>query len=284
MRRRALVVRLTEGSAARFDWLNGDIRTLRETYARVRAKPVPPDALSLRIGNINVLRFAGQSSGGAVVYFHGGGFIVGSPVTHADIAARLARHSALPVYSIDYRLAPDHKAPAPVEDGIAVVRHLVESGVERLAICGDSAGGAIALATEGGLPDSLRKHVIGVASFYGAHGLFDTASILASGSRADGTDRECVARYFELAGRDAYSIETLAKPSPVPVYLIAAEEDALRDDTLALATAMQAKGRAVVIDRVPDVDHGFLHGGGENAEAEGAIARFAAWLSGMIGT
>lgn len=271
------MVRLTD--AIVFDWLNGDVRTLRDEYARVRAKPVPPDALSLRIGAVNVLRFAGHgASNAAVVYFHGGGFIVGSPVTHADIAARLAHHTEMPVYSVDYRLAPDHKAPAPMEDGIAVVRHLIESGVERLAICGDSAGGAIALATEVRLTDDLRQHILGVGSFYGAHGNLDTGSLLTRGSRGDGTDRDCVARYFELAGREAYAIATLAKASPVPVYLMAAEDDALRDDTLMLARAMEGQGRTVAVDRVSGVDHGFLHGGEENAEAEAAFARFAARL------
>lgn len=274
------MVRLTEQSAAHLDWLNGDIRTLREDYERVRAKPVPPDALTLRIGRLNVLRFSGRSADkGAIVYFHGGGFIVGSPVTHADIAVRLAHHTGLPVYSVDYRLAPDHKAPAPIDDGIAAVRHLVENGARRLVLCGDSAGGAIALAVEAGLPDDLRESVAVVASFYGAHGLLDTASILARGRRADGTDAACVARYFELAGRDAYAIGALARPSPVPVYLIAAEDDALCDDTVMLARAMEGQGRMVVVDRVSGVDHGFLHGGKENAAAEAALARFAAWLS-----
>ena len=160
-----------------------------------------------------------------------------------------------------------------------MIRHLVESGGRQLMLCGDSAGGAIALATEAGLPDDLRKHVTGVASFYGAHGLLDTASILARGSRADGTDADCVDRYFELAGREAYAIGTLARPSPVSVYLIAAEDDALRDDTLMLARAMEGQGRAVIVDRVSGVDHGFLHGGEESAAADAAIARLAAWLA-----
>lgn len=273
------MVRLTDTSATVFDWLNGDVRTLREDYARVRAKPVPPDALSLRIGDINVLRFPGHGAENATIaYFHGGGFIVGSPVTHADVAARLARHTGLAVYSVDYRLAPDNQAPAPADDGILVIRHLLEIGIERLVICGDSAGGAIALATEARLPDELRSHVAAVASFYGAHGQLDTGSILEKGCRADGTDRACVNRYFELAGRDAYSVATLARPSPVPVYLVAVEEDPLRDDTLIFASALRSKGRAVTLDRVAGADHGFLHGGLENAVAERAMERFSHWL------
>lgn len=277
------MVRLTDTSANVFDWLNGDVRTLRRAYERVRAKPVPPDATWHEMAGVRVLVFpCGGMTNAAIVYFHGGGFIVGSPITHADIAARLAHHTGLAVHSVDYRLAPDHQAPAPSEDGIAVILHLLETGIERLVICGDSAGGAIALATEARLPDDLRKSVAGVASFYGAHGLLDTASIIEKGSRADGTDRACIDRYFELAGREAYTVETLAKPSPVPVYLMAAEDDPLRDDILILAEAMQARGRAVTVDRVLGADHGFLHGGEKNAVAELAIVRFAVRLVGML--
>jgi acetyl esterase/lipase len=274
------VVHLTDASDVAFDWLNGDVGTLRRDYARVRAKPVPPDAAWIRAGQVDVLRFPGH--GGerrAIVYFHGGGFIVGSPATHADVAVRLARHTRLPVYSVDYRLAPEHRAPAPALDGIAVIGHLVATGVEELIICGDSAGGAVALATEASLPDNLRRHVICIASFYGAHGLLDTPSIRSRGNLADGTDARSVARYFRLAGEEAYSIETLAKPSPVPVYLVAAEEDALRDDSLILARALEGQGRQVVLDRVHGADHGFLHGDETNHLAERAMDRFAKWLA-----
>lgn len=144
-----------------------------------------------------------------------------------------------------------------------------------MVICGDSAGGAIALATEASLPDHLRRHVVCVASFYGAHGLTDTASIRERGNRADGTDRDCVARYFDLAGGDAYSIATLATVSQVPVYIIAAEEDALRDDSLIIARALKELGRKVTIDRVENADHGFLHGDERNILAESAMGGFA---------
>lgn len=280
------MVRLTEADANVFDWLNGDIRTLREDYERLRAKPVPPNAAWLSIGAnpdmVRVLRFptAGEANT-AIVYFHGGGFIVGSPLTHADIATELAKHIGLPLYSVDYRLAPDHPAPAPAEDGISVIRHLIGQGFHHILLCGDSAGGAIALSVEATLSDGLRQHIIGVASFYGAHGLLDTNSLIEKGSREDGTDRACVARYFSLAGGDAYSIKALARPSPVPVYLIAADDDPLRDDTLILAQAMKALGRAVTSDIVVGENHGFLHHQPHYTRADTALKRFAEWVEGL---
>ncbi|CAN7567019.1 alpha/beta hydrolase fold domain-containing protein [Rhizobium sp. LjRoot254] len=330
------MVRLTETETIVFDWLNGDIRTLRRDYERVRAKPVPDGAEWLHVGGVGVLRFAadpmwhpllplGRSAERseamrgsqplarrfaqplirpsatfsprgeaesrtvgepslrttAIVYFHGGGFIVGSPLTHADIATELVRHTGLPLYSVDYRLAPDHPSPAPAEDGLAVIRHLLGEGFSHILLCGDSAGGAIALSVEATLSDDLRKHVIGVASFYGAHGLLDTNSLIEKGSRVDGTDRACVARYFLAAGGDAYSIEALARPSAVPVYLIAADDDPLRDDTLILAQAMKVHGRAVTLDNVVGENHGFLHHQPHYARAAAALGRFAAWVGAL---
>jgi len=280
------VVRLTDAVTIVFDWLNGDIRTLREDYERVRAKPVPPDASWLHVGTdpdvVKVLRFPAEGEANtAIVYFHGGGFIVGSPLTHVDIAMELAKHSNLPLYSVDYRLAPDHPAPAPAEDGISVIRHLVGEGFGHILLCGDSAGGAIALSVEATLPEDLRKHIIGVASFYGAHGLLDTDSLIEKGSRGDGTDRACVARYFVAAGRDAYSVEALARPSPVPVYLVATDDDPLRDDTLILAEAMKDHGRDVTLDVVANENHGFLHHQPYYACAEAALDRFASWVDAL---
>jgi epsilon-lactone hydrolase len=278
------MVRRKDTSAIVFDWLNGDVRTLRRAYESVRAKPVPSGAEWIDAGGVRVLSFAAEGKArAAIVYFHGGGFIVGSSLTHADIATELARHTGLPLYSVDYRLAPDHPAPAPAEDGISVIRHLIGEGFNNILLCGDSAGGAIALSVEAIVPDDLRRHIIGVASFYGAHGLLDTNSLIEKGSREDGTDRACVERYFLAAGADAYSIEALARPSRVPVYLVAADEDPLRDDTLILAKAMKDRGRNVALDVVANENHGFLHHQPYYARAEAALGRFAAWVEGLPG-
>jgi len=280
------VVRLTDVDTIMFDWLNGDIRTLREDYERVRAKPVPPKATWLSIGAdpdmVRALRFpANGEANTAIVYFHGGGFIVGSPITHADIATELASHTRLPLYSVDYRLAPDHPAPAPAQDGLLVIRHLVDEGFNYILLCGDSAGGAIALSIEATLSDDLRQRVIGVASFYGAHGLLDTNSLSEKGSREHGTDRACVARYFTLAGGDAYAVAALARPSSVPVYLVAADDDPLRDDTLILAKAMRDRDRDVTLDLVANENHGFLHHQPDYRRSRQALERFALWVEAL---
>lgn len=85
----------------------------------------------------------------AVLYLHGGGYTVGSLATHRSLTGRLAAATGLPVYAIDYRLAPEHPYPAALDDAEAAYLELVTAygyRPDRIAIAGDSAGGGLALA------------------------------------------------------------------------------------------------------------------------------------------
>lgn len=81
---------------------------------------------------------------GVVLYLHGGAYCIGSPATHRNLTQRLAQASGLPVFSLDYRLAPEHPCPAGLDDTLAVFAAL--SALGPVVIAGDSAGGGLALA------------------------------------------------------------------------------------------------------------------------------------------
>jgi acetyl esterase/lipase len=91
-----------------------------------------------------------------VLYFHGGGYVIGSVNTHADLVSRIARASGARALSIDYRLAPEHPFPAALEDSTKVYRWLLKQGVapESIVIAGDSAGGALTASTLLALKDA----------------------------------------------------------------------------------------------------------------------------------
>jgi acetyl esterase len=102
---------------------------------------------------------AERAPGPVLVFFHGGGFVVGSIGTHAPLAAEMARQLDVPVVSVEYRLAPEHKWPAAPDDAEAAARWVASNGaalgrdVTGLILAGDSAGGTLTLVTALALRD-----------------------------------------------------------------------------------------------------------------------------------
>lgn len=94
----------------------------------------------------------------SILYFHGGGYVIGSVATHRGLAARLSRAASARVLLIDYRLAPEHPHPAAVVDATTAYRWLLAAGAmpSRTVIAGDSAGGGLAVATLVALRDARQ--------------------------------------------------------------------------------------------------------------------------------
>ena len=92
---------------------------------------------------------ASDAGNGAILYLHGGGYVTGSVISHRGMAANLSRSSGCRVLTIDYRLAPEHKHPAQVEDAHTAYRWMLNNGVDAssLVVAGDSAGGGLTVAT-----------------------------------------------------------------------------------------------------------------------------------------
>jgi monoterpene epsilon-lactone hydrolase len=95
----------------------------------------------------------------AILYLHGGGYVICSLDSHRHLAAEVGRASGARTLAIDYRLAPEHPFPAPVEDAVAAYRYMLDSGLQpnRIAFAGDSAGGGLVIAAmlairDAGLP------------------------------------------------------------------------------------------------------------------------------------
>ena len=112
--------------------------------------PGPGGDIALRLYDARAER---REAGPAVVFYHGGGFVVGGIATHDSIAAEIARSLDLPVVSVEYRLAPENPWPAAPDDAEAAARWVAENGtalglsVDGLIVCGDSAGGNLAAVT-----------------------------------------------------------------------------------------------------------------------------------------
>lgn len=90
----------------------------------------------------------GADQNKVILYVHGGGYVMGSAGSHRDMTGRLSQAAGARVLSLNYRLAPEHPFPAPVDDAVAAYRWLLGQGIQasNIAIAGDSAGGGLALA------------------------------------------------------------------------------------------------------------------------------------------
>jgi monoterpene epsilon-lactone hydrolase len=90
----------------------------------------------------------GVARDAAILYFHGGGYVIGSLDSHRHMVSEAGRAANCVALALDYRLAPEHPFPAPVEDAVAAYRYLLAHGFkpERVALAGDSAGGGLVVA------------------------------------------------------------------------------------------------------------------------------------------
>lgn len=221
--------------------------------------------------------------GTGLVWLHGGGFVVGGLDTHDRLQRVLAALSGATVVAVDYRLAPEWRHPVQVEEAHAVLDWIAASGaglgITRIALGGDSAGAALALATaleRRGRPLAPRALLL----CYGLFGLRDSVSRRVWGSTLDGLRREDLDFYVEAWLGPGGTCDLLSEDMAglPPALLAAVTLDPLHDDSVALARLMERAGVTVRLDRHDGVLHGFLHYGRILSEARAALADGAAWV------
>tara|TARA_B100000446_G_scaffold16724_2_gene14220 strand:- start:3003 stop:3917 length:915 start_codon:yes stop_codon:yes gene_type:complete len=110
---------------------------------------------------------SGTADDGVVLYFHGGGYVLGSLKTHAELMGRCSRACGVKVLGVDYRLAPENIFPAAVEDGVKSYRWLLDQDIDpqRIMLAGDSAGGGLVMATILSLRDQGLPLPVGATLF-----------------------------------------------------------------------------------------------------------------------
>ena len=250
--------------------------TIRDGQA-LAARLYLPDASSSPI--------ASSQSPPVLLYFHGGGFTVGSIDTHDALCRELGHLAACAVISVDYRLAPEHKFPVAADDAWDalqwVAAHAATLGLDsrRIAVGGDSAGGTLAtmcavFARDAGLPLSLQ-----LLFYPGCAAHQDTAS---HKRFAQGfvLDDEQITWFFNQyvrspADRDDWRFAPLNAPDVdgvAPVWLGLAECDPLVDEGLMYADKLRAAGVAVDLEIYRGVTHEFIKMGRVIPEARQAHA------------
>ena len=227
-----------------------------------------------------------------VAYFHGGGFVLGSLDTHDRIARRLCRAAEALVVSVEYRLAPEHRFPAALDDCMAVTHWLADHAGElrgdrdRIAVAGDSAGGNLAAAVA---LASRADDGPGIAAQVLLYPVTDAACATPSFVRnAEGYLLSAAAmRWFwqQYLGPDGdpdsgYA-SVLRAPDLAglpPALVITAEFDPLRDEGEAYAEHLREAGNAVEAHSFDGMTHGFIGMDALVDEADTAMAQVGAFL------
>ncbi len=223
----------------------------------------------------------------ALLYLHGGGFVIGSLDTHDSLCRQLALRSGAAVVALHYRLAPEHRFPTAADDAWAALQWLKANaaslGVDgtRLAVGGDSAGGTLAAvcalqARDAGLPLALQLLVTPGTS---AHG--DTASrrLFGNGFLLDAATIEWFfGHYVDHRHRAHWRFAPLQHDTlegVAPACVILAECDPLCDEGLAYADRLRAAGVPVSLELYRGLTHDFIKMGRVLPEA-GAAQQAAA--------
>jgi len=234
----------------------------------------------------------------ALVLYHGGGWVIGSPDTTDSMSRMLANKASAVVISVDYRLAPEHRFPAAVEDCYAalewVSRHPDRLNVDpsRIAVGGSSAGGNLAAAVALMARDKAGPGLVHQVLVYPATNLLD----LTTDSHRDFADGYGLTRAHVEFFRESYLPEMADRKSPYaspllaasleglpPAIVITAGFDVLRDEGIAYAERLEAAGVPAVSAHYPSMIHGFVVMDRVFGEAEDAIDAAARALRASFG-
>jgi acetyl esterase/lipase len=244
--------------------------TTQDVRKRVDAKLLPFTPTGVEIEAVTAPvrgewhRPAMVTTGRAILYFHGGGYVFGSPESHRHLTFRLAKAASAPVFSLEYRLAPEHPCPAAIDDALACWDWLIAEGFNpgEIFVGGDSAGGGLTLALLQAI--QARKGAMpGGAFLYSPW--TDLATTGASLEANEASDRMFTAESIRRTATRYSGDLRLDDPRVSPLYgsfegmppllIFVSDDEVLRDDSLRLAERVKQTGGEVELK----VENGLAH-------------------------
>jgi len=278
-----LVTRALQRSVQR-PWIPVEAqRAWTEAAARIVEVPAGISVSHERLGGRPCDRIAASAAdpGRAVLYLHGGAYVVGSPRTHRGLAAQIAIAAGAPVHLLDYRLGPEHKHPAALEDSVAAYRELRAFGFEpeSIVIAGDSAGAGLAVALAARLRDAGEPEPAGLVLL---NGWFDLtcsgASMSFNRTRDLGLRRDWTVHAGELYRGDTepldpeLSVLRAELDRLPPTYVQVGRHDLLLSDSDRLVERLREAGVDVGYSTYEGMWHDFQLGAGLLREADEAMS------------
>ena len=253
---------------------------------------VEPQGLDYRYDRADGVRVLVVTPDGAdprcvIEYLHGGGYQKCSVESHRRMVGHIANAAGVAAVSVDYRLTPEHRHPAQVEDSLTVYRWLLGGGYapDQVVIAGDSAGGGLALGTALALKDAglpLPAALVAISPWTDL-----TLSGDSMRSRAH-TDLGVREPYLVQTRDDFVTAEQRGDPraSPLagdlaglpPAYLMAGDDEILRDDAIRFGMKAGAAGVDVTFDIVPEMQHVMTKAVGAMPESDAAVERIGMFI------
>ncbi|MFH5774186.1 alpha/beta hydrolase [Paracoccus sp. NGMCC 1.201697] len=230
-------------------------------------------------------RVYGEASAVTIVYIHGGGFVVGGLDSHDDVCAEIADATGLQVVSVDYRLAPEHRWPAQIQDVLAVWDALDTPGV----VVGDSAGGMLAaslcLARQGG------RQPLGQVLIYPGLGGGGNAPSYEQNAEAPLLRRSDLGGYRTALHGEGPITDPLAQPLQAtdlsglaPAFIVTADVDPLRDDGADYARRLTEAGGIAAWRNEAELPHGYLRARRMSDRARRSFLAITAAISRLAAT
>jgi epsilon-lactone hydrolase len=238
------------------------LRSGFETFAASFADPPPVVTEPVDAGGVPAEWARPSEARGAVLYLHGGGFTIGSIPAYRDIAARIAVASRCAVLTVGYRLAPEHRFPAALDDAVAAYRWLVASH-DRVVVMGDSAGGGLTLSTAVVARDAGDPLPAGLALLSPLLDLAHTGRSVEVNADVDPivTPKGSHSYADRYLGPDGDPYDPLASPLYASLeglpstYVQVGTAECLLDDSLRVARRLRDAGVDTDLDVWPDMVH-----------------------------
>ncbi len=264
---------------------------LQRVWSNISALSIkgPPGlrATAIEMGGVWGVQLTSSSTQAdrAILYLHGGAYVLGGPASHSKLAAQIGHAAGATVYFPDYRLAPEHPFPAALDDALAAYRWLLQRGAKHIALAGDSAGGGLALATAMAIRDERLRPPAALAL------ISPWVDLTLSGeSHQDRAQRDPMLRtsWLKSAVKKYAAGLPLNQPllSPLfgdlgnlPAMLIqVGSEEILLSDSRALAKRAQTAGVQVQFKCFEGMWHDFQAHAGALPESDQALAEIGAFL------
>jgi acetyl esterase/lipase len=238
------------------------------------------------------VRAPGLGPGRAVVWLHGGGYVIGSPASHRPFASRLSAATGAPVLVVDYARAPEHPYPGAINDALAAYRWLLADGLDagHVALGGDSAGGGLALATAVALRDAGDPLPAAIA----LSSPWLDLTLVGDSMHATGDDdiilsTELLDHWAGLYAGDTPRTDAgisplFARLDDLPPLLVhVARRELLYDDTVRLDTGVRAVGGGITVEIDDEMIHHWHVFAGLFPESDDAVIRLGSWLASRLG-